>query len=128
MHLVGRCANFLDSKMTNDIERKQKDICKKYGARFQPCDLSLKIGISENVKSGAYPIHGVRVKEEAGTSGWYIWTGQWSDDPDFFLPLHGYHVQNWSELVLPYLGLAEGWRFLIAPDHEDVWEDPKILE
>lgn len=26
------------------------------------------------------------------------------------------------------LGLAEGWRFLIAPGHEDVWYDASLLD
>ena len=30
--------------------------------------------------------------------------------------------------VLPYLGLAPGWRFLLAPGHVDVWFDPATLE
>ena len=29
--------------------------------------------------------------------------------------------------TLPYLGLAPGWRFLIAPGYEDVWYDEKLL-
>jgi hypothetical protein len=26
-----------------------------------------------------------------------------------------------------FLGLPPGWRFLIAGEHEDVWEDPSLL-
>jgi hypothetical protein len=27
-----------------------------------------------------------------------------------------------------YLGLALGWRFLIAPEYEDVWYDTNLLK
>jgi hypothetical protein len=28
---------------------------------------------------------------------------------------------------MPYLGLPEGWRFLVTENYEDVWEDPELL-
>lgn len=107
---------------------KQKEICEKFSAEYQYCDLSLKVGISLSVKKGDSPIHGLRVKEENGTSGWYIWSGDWSDEPDFFVPLHGEHLSEWADIVMPYLGLPKGWRFLITEEYEDVWEDPALLE
>ena len=108
------------------LEDKQKSICKKFSASYQFCDLSLKVGVSLNVKDGVRPINGLRVKEENGTTGWYIWAGDWSDAADFFVPLHGMHLNEWAEIVMPYLGLPEGWRFLVAEDDEDVWEDSKL--
>lgn len=109
---------------SNEWIAAQKAICRKYNAVYQPCDLSLKVGISESVRQGVRPIHAVRVKEEHGTSGWYIWADEWSNDPDFFLPLHGEHLVNWAKSVMPYLGLPEGWRFLIDDNgYEDVWFD-----
>ena len=50
-----------------------------------------------------------------------------SSTPDFFVPLHTRHIANWCEIVIPYLGLAPGWTFLITPNYEDVWEDKRIL-
>jgi hypothetical protein len=29
--------------------------------------------------------------------------------------------------LVPYLGLAPGWRVLLAPSHIDVWYDPMLL-
>jgi len=105
----------------------QKAICEKYKAPYQECDLDLKVGISPNVKNGERPLNGLRIREENGTSGWYIWAGEWSNDPDFFVPLHGKHLTEWADILIPYLGLPEGWRFLIAEDYEDVWEDKSLL-
>lgn len=115
-------------KMEVGVEDKQKQICEKFGAVYQPCDLELKVGVSTNLKDGLLPINGLRIKEENGTSGWYIWTGEWSDAQDFFVPLHGEHLKVWAEIVIPYLGLPEGWRFLVADDCEDVWEDPSLMD
>jgi hypothetical protein len=51
-----------------------------------------------------------------------------SDSPDFFVPLHVRHLQEWCEQIVPFLALPPGWRFLIAPDYEDVWFDESLLE
>ncbi len=87
---------------------------------------NLKVGISQNVKEGVLPINGVRTRTEGDTTGWYIWAGEWSDDPDFFVPLHVEHLVRWCPAVIPFLMLPVGWRFLIAPDYEDVWFDSEI--
>lgn len=112
--------------MVVNLEKKQKEVCARYGAPYTPCNLKLKVGISISVKEGCRPINGLRIKEEKGTSGWYIWAGEWSEDPNFFVPLHGSHLTEWAEMVLPYLGLPVGWRFLIAENFEDVWQDAEL--
>jgi hypothetical protein len=48
-------------------------------------------------------------------------------DDYFFQPLHFHHIQDWRAEFLPYLALPPGWRFLIAPTHEDAWYDPSLL-
>jgi hypothetical protein len=114
--------------MDDSLSRQQHEVCQKFGAPFFGCDLNLKVGISRNVKNGEWPIHALRSKPEHGTSGWYIWAGEYSDAPDFFVPLHGVHLEQWAPLVLPYLALGPGWRFLLAPDCEDVWEDLELKQ
>jgi hypothetical protein len=87
------------------------------------------VGISLNVKNGLQPINGLRHPPEGDTTGWYIWAGEdFSDDPDFFVPLHVKHLNEWCPEIVKYLGLPPGWRFLIANDYEDVWEDPSLLD
>ena len=51
-----------------------------------------------------------------------------SAESDFFEPLHVEHLGDWCEAALPYLQLPPGYRFLLAPGHEDVWFDPSLLE
>jgi hypothetical protein len=112
-----------------DLVHSQRIICEKYGAYFLPCDLNLKIGISQEFSPGIYPINGLRRFPEKGTAGWYIWSGEtFSEAPDFFEPIHAYHLIERDPRIVKYLGLAVGWRFLFAPDHEDVWLDENLLE
>ena len=107
---------------------EQKNICEKYGAIFFESPPELKVGISLNVKNGLQPLNGLRHPPEGDTTGWYIWAGEdFSDDPDFFVPLHVKHLDEWCPKIVKYLGLPPGWRFLIANGYEDVWEDPSLL-
>ena len=51
-----------------------------------------------------------------------------SDAADFFVPLHVEHLDDWRPEVVAYLALPPGWRFLLVPGHEDVWEDASLLD
>jgi hypothetical protein len=58
-----------------------------------------------------------------------VWGGEeLRTEPDFFKPLHTEHLDEWCPGIQKYLGLAPGWRFLIADDYEDVWFDPTLLD
>jgi hypothetical protein len=109
------------------IER-QKLICEKYGSSFcLPPEVHI-IGIAKNVRGGVEPIHGLRHPIFEDTSGWYVWAGEYSDDPNFFEPLHILHLRDWNPKILEYLGLEPGWRFLIDSNgYEDVWFDENLL-
>lgn len=108
---------------------EQKEICQKYGAAHLDAPEYLKVGISLDAMKGVMPLNGLRHLPEGDTSGWYIWAGEhFSDDPDFFSPLHIAHLTDRCPMVIKYLGLAPGWRFLITDTgYEDVWEDTSLL-
>jgi hypothetical protein len=107
----------------------QHSICIRYGAEFLESDLDDKLGIALNVRDNLVPINGLRHKPENGTCGWYIWAGEgFSDDPDFFVPIHVKHIDEWNQRIRKYLGLGPGWRFLIANDYEDVWFEQSLLD
>jgi len=110
------------------VIEKQKEVCFKFGTEFISSPDTFKIGISLSVKNGVYPIHGLRHPVKEDTSGWFIWAGEYSDDPNFFIPLHIEHLNEWNPLILKYLGLPPGWRFLITPEYEDVWKDDLLLD
>jgi hypothetical protein len=113
----------------SDIYERQKAICERFGADFFGCDMNLKVGIARNFKDGLRPLNGLRIRPSSDTCGWYIWAGtEWSEDADFFVPLHASHLEQWAPLIIPYIGLPPGWRFLVTEDYEDVWQDSKILQ
>jgi hypothetical protein len=109
-------------------EVAQKDTCIKFGANYLAAPLDLKVGIAPNVKLNIFPINGLRHPPNGDTTGWFIWGGEeLSQASDFFQPLHVQHIDEWCPDVSKYLGLAPGWRFMIAPDFEDVWFDESLL-
>jgi hypothetical protein len=115
--------------LTTDLEAVQRRICARFGSAFVPADPDLKLGAARNALTGAVPLNGLRHPPKADTVGWYIWAGETlSTDSEFFQPLHVRHFGVRCPEVLPYLGLAPGWRFLIAPNHEDVWYDASLLK
>lgn len=116
--------------MSNPTEptQAQLEICKKYGVVPEVPNPEFKVGISPNAFTGLQPLNGLRHPPEADTCGWYIWAEEeFRSNLDFFEPLHIEHLNELCPAVVPYLCLPPGWRFLIAPDYEDVWEDTVLL-
>jgi hypothetical protein len=75
------------------------------------------------------PINGLRHPPVGAASGWYLWTGGEVDraDDGFFRPVHMAHLDRMHPDVVRYLALPAGWRFQVAPQHEDLWFDPSLL-
>lgn len=74
------------------------------------------------------PVHGLRHPPEGDTCGWYVWAGDLTDDPAFFVPMHVEHLVEAVPEIAPYLPRPPGWRLLLADGYEDVWEDPALLD
>lgn len=113
--------------MSMVIHNAQIAICAMHGVTPFPCDRNQKIGVSLSLREGVIPLHGLRHYPTSNTSGWYVWAGEWSDSVDFFKPLHVKHLEKWCPAILPMLQLAPGWRFLLAPNYEDIWFDASLL-
>jgi len=110
------------------ISTAQSLICTKYGVEPMETPYDMKAGVAENVRSGLVPVNGLRHPPTGDSSGWYIWAGEeWSDDAEFFLPIHVKHLEIWRPEVLRYLALPPGWRFLVAGEYEDIWFDESLL-
>lgn len=104
---------------------RQKEICKKYDSKWNPINKKLKVWIGSNLDSD--PIHGLRLSQEKGTTGWYIWTGEYSESDKFFKPNRAEHLLQIRPDLIRYLGLDVGYRFLIdKTGYEDVWYDEEI--
>jgi hypothetical protein len=106
----------------SDLEsERQEAFCARFGVQPVRAPAFSQVGIAFNVREGLQPIKGLRTKPEGDTNGWYISAvEEWSDDPQFFAPLHIEHLEIWCPQAIPYLQLPPGWRFLVAPGHEDV--------
>jgi hypothetical protein len=114
-----------DYNLWNAHIDRQKTICEKYKSYWNPINKKLKIGIGSDVN--ADPIHGLRHPKEKGTTGWYIWTGEYSESDDFFQPICAEHLLQIRPELIKYFGLDVGYRFLIDKNgYEDVWYDEKL--
>jgi hypothetical protein len=109
--------------MDEAIVAEQRALCRRHAAVWTPSPAHFKVGIARNVRTGLKPLNGLRHPQVGDTTGSYIWAGELSDAPEFYEPLHVVHLREWCPGALPFLGLAPGWRFLVAGDHVDVWED-----
>lgn len=108
-------------------ENEQKIVCERAGETFNPPKPDQKIGIALNTLH-LRPLNGLRHRETGDTCGWYIWGGpSLSAHADFFQPLHARHLEKRCPQVIRFLALPPGYRFLIADDYEDVWEDRSLL-
>lgn len=101
------------------------EVCLSAGVEPQPSAPTDKLGLSRSARTEA-PIHGLRVRPTPGTSGWYVWAGEMSEDESFFEPSHICHVPSVCPLALPFLSLPPGWRFLTDGVYVDVWFDPGL--
>lgn len=101
----------------------------EHGVSPLPPMLDLKFGVADSVRADTDGVlHGMRCSPESGTSGWFIWAGDYSDAEDFFKPLHGQHLLNDRPEIEPLLSLPPGCRFLYHANHLDVWFDERLLE
>src|SRR2546426_6037044 len=93
-----------------DLERQQKEVCRRFGTTWFGCSPDLKVGISQNVNTGTFPLNGFREPPSGGTAGGDIWGGEGlSTHPKFFEPLHRVYLMKRWPGVLPYLGLPPRW-------------------
>lgn len=114
--------------MAKTIEIIQKETCGVYGAIYCPSPKDHILGISSRVIKSGQPIHGLRHPLSSGTTGWYIWCGDYSCEVGFFKPIHTEHINDLYPEILKFLGLPPGWRFLKAENYEDVWYDNELLK
>jgi hypothetical protein len=106
---------------------KQKEICGKYGSNWKPTNKTLNIGISENLDLGT--LNGLRHRTKKGEVCWFIWSGEYSEDDNFFQPICAEHLMQRKPKLIDYLGLDVGFRFIISENgYEAVWFDEKLLE
>ena len=113
--------------MIKDYLDEQKKICQKYGSEMYLVDESQKVGIALHTLNQS-PIYGVHLRPEGDTSGWYFWGGEHSESADFYQAVHINHLPEIASILLKYLALAPGFKFIIDDQgYEDVWFEPEII-
>ena len=110
-----------------NLDKLQKEVCIRNGSSFVVSEPSSKLGIAlDSIKK--LPLNALRNPSEGDTCGWYIWGGEEiSNEDDFFKPLHVSHISDYCPELKKYMGLAPGWRVLLAGEQEEVWFDEKLL-
>jgi hypothetical protein len=109
----------------NSHINRQKEICATHNSEWKPINKILRIGVSANLDKD--PINGLRHPKEKGTTGWFIWTGDYSENDDFFQPMCAEYLLQIRPDILKYLGLEVGFRFLADKNgYEDIWYDEKL--
>ncbi|MHC5309156.1 immunity protein Imm33 domain-containing protein [Myroides sp. LJL116] len=110
-----------------DFEKKQKEICAKYGANWVSTSESSIMGLADDLS--LTPIYGIRNFKKGNTNGWFIWSGEYSYADDFYKPVCAGHLLDKNTTIINYLGLPEGWGFIIDSNgYEDVWFDSNYLK
>ena len=108
-------------------QSEQRGVCDRFGSAFDPPSATAKVGIALG-SLASFPLNALRHPPDGDTCGWYIWGGEvMSQAPDFFAPLHAFHLAEYCPSLVPYLALAPGWRVLLAPGQEDAWFDQSLL-
>ena len=111
----------------NSHVEKQKEVCAKYNSKWRPINKKSTIAISENINFKK--LNGLRHKTGKGKVCWYIWSGKYSEEADFFNPICADHLLQKRPELIKYLALDEGFRFLITESgYEDVWFDENLLK
>src|SRR2546426_6065158 len=98
-----------------DLERQQKEVCRRFGTTWFGSSPDLKVGISQNVNTGTFPLNGFREPPSGGTAGWDILAGEGlSTHPNLFQTLHVVQLLKRGPGVLPYLGLPPRRRVFLS--------------
>ncbi len=108
----------------NSVIDVQKCNCMKFNSKFvQPLENEMVAVALDSL--GKIPITGIRNVLEGGENiSWFFYCGEFSEDDDFFKPIHISHLENYLPEVIPYLALEEGFRFVIDKEgYEDVWKE-----
>jgi len=126
-YLITGVSKLADYNLWRSHINRQQELCKKYSVAWKPFNPKLHLGVADDIKSD--PLNGLRHPPERGTSGWYLWSGEYRPDADFFKPLCAEHLIKIRPEIIKYLGLPPGYRFQIdSKGYEDIWEDKSLFE
>jgi hypothetical protein len=85
------------------VFNQQKKICRKFGLSYEVCDMNKYLYISASIKDGKLPIEGKRYIEEEDFCGWYIWSGEKSNNKDDFDKVALNDINEYSDILIKFL-------------------------
>ncbi|RYZ28896.1 MAG: hypothetical protein EOO10_08010 [Chitinophagaceae bacterium] len=108
----------------------QQAVCRRYGSKWTPISKNWQVFAGSDLTTGS--INGLRRRYHSrmagGRSGWFLWTGEYSEAADFFQPLCAEELLQIRPAIIKYLGLEAGFLFYLESDgDEKVWRDETIL-
>ena len=110
-----------------ELIAEQKLLCEEYDSAYIQVQGDDVVAIAVD-SLNQEPIVGIRKKPETEENvAWFIYGGELGEGQDIFQTMTVRELQDILPEVLPYLALAEGYRFMIdREDYEDVWKEGSI--
>ncbi|MDD2940060.1 MAG: hypothetical protein PHW49_04905 [Acinetobacter harbinensis] len=107
-----------------ELISEQKLLCEEFESSYIKVSGDDVVAVAVNTLNQE-PIVGIRKKPEPEENvAWFIYGGEMGEGEDFFETMTVRELQDILPEVLPYLALAEGFRFMIdREDYEDVWKE-----
>lgn len=107
-----------------ELISEQKLLCEEFKSSYIKVSGDDVVAVAVNTLNQE-PIVGIRKKPEPEENvAWFIYGGEMGEGEDFFETMTVRELQDILPEVLPYLALAEGFRFMIdREDYEDVWKE-----
>ena len=115
--------NFADAKV-----RQQIKFYEHLKVKFVASPMGHVIGVCEPFDAESDLMQGLRRQTTDEETGWYIWTGDGgADDIGFFKHVSVRDFGLLCPSLVPYLGLAPGWRFTVESGSLKVWFDAALI-
>lgn len=110
-----------------ELIAEQKLLCDEFDSAYVKVNGDDVVAIAVHTLNQE-PIVGIRKKPETDEKiAWFIYGGELGEGEDFFETMTVRELQDILPEALPYLALAEGFRFMIdREDYEDVWKEGMI--
>lgn len=107
-----------------ELISEQKLLCEEFESSYIKVSGDDVVAVAVNTLNQE-PIVGIRKKLEPEENvAWFIYGGEMGEGEDFFETMTVRELQDILPEALPYLALAEGFRFMIdREDYEDVWKE-----
>ena len=107
-----------------ELISEQKLLCEEFESSYIKVSGDDVVAVAVNTLNQE-PIVGIRKKPEPEENvSWFIYGGEMGKGEDFFETMTVRELQDILPEALPYLALAEGFRFMIdREDYEDVWKE-----